>query len=271
MSGWKPEDIAWDRFDPGLVDPEVVKLIKAAALVEYNARDYATYLENVLAAHPDLKALAWDWAQSEVQHGETLARWARLADPSFDFGAAVARFTTGFRVPLDRTVSVRGSVTGEFLARCVVETGTSTYYTALLGRVQEPVLRQLLGHIAADELRHYKTFHDLARLYQQREKVGFLERLRVVWGRVVESEDEELAYAYYAANGAGEAWDHKRFAHAFMQRAYPLYPRELVQRIVGMLFKILGLAPHGWLSRMLARIAHRFMRWRAERLAREAS
>jgi hypothetical protein len=43
-------------------------------------------------------------------------------------------------------------------ARCVVETGTATYYRALEQASDEPVLRDLTRRIANDEVRHYKHF-----------------------------------------------------------------------------------------------------------------
>ena len=33
MKHWTMEQVAWDRFDPGKVDPEVVPLVKAAAMI----------------------------------------------------------------------------------------------------------------------------------------------------------------------------------------------------------------------------------------------
>jgi len=54
---------------------------------------------------------------------------------------------------------VRGSRSGELIARCVVETGTSSYYTAIADATDEPLLKTYAGHIASDELRHYKLFY----------------------------------------------------------------------------------------------------------------
>ena len=34
---WKIADLPWAQFDPALVDAEILKIVKAAALVEYNA------------------------------------------------------------------------------------------------------------------------------------------------------------------------------------------------------------------------------------------
>ncbi len=41
MKHWRIEDVPWDNFDLGRVDPAIVPLIKAAAMVERNGTDYA--------------------------------------------------------------------------------------------------------------------------------------------------------------------------------------------------------------------------------------
>ncbi len=269
MSNWTPGDIAWDRFEPSLVDPDILKLVKAASMVEYNAREYAAYLSKVFAGDAAFQALALEWAESEVQHGQTLGRWAKLADRDFDHEASFKRFKDGFHVPVDAERSVRGSLTGELLARCVVETGTSSHYTAIREATREPVLRDLLARIAADELRHYKAFYELSKRYLEKERIGLAGRIRVVAGRVAESQDDELAYAYYAANGAEGPFDRKRYNRAYARRAYPLYQPYLVERICAMLFKIVGLRPHGRLNGFVARRLHGFMQSQARRLAKQ--
>ena len=40
MAGWTLEDIPWDEFDRARVDLDIVPIVKAASLVEYNAEDY---------------------------------------------------------------------------------------------------------------------------------------------------------------------------------------------------------------------------------------
>ncbi len=267
MSNWTPADIPWHRFEPSLVDPDIVKLVKAASMVEFNAREYATYLGKVFSGDPAFQALALEWAESEVQHGQTLGRWAKLADQDFDHERSFKRFKDGFHVPVDVERSVRGSLSGELLARCVVETGTSSHYTAIREATSEPVLRELLTRIAADEWRHYRAFYELSKTYLAKERIGLAGRLRVVAGRVAESQDDELAYAYYAANGAEGPFDRKRYNRAYARRAYPLYQPHLVERICAMLFKIVGLRPHSSLNRFIATRLYRFMKGRARRLA----
>ncbi|TLM93654.1 MAG: ferritin-like domain-containing protein, partial [Actinobacteria bacterium] len=131
MKHWNLEDIAWDRFDPSLVDPDIIPLVKAAAMVERNGDDYALYLHGVFADDPDFHAASEHWATEEVQHGDALGRWASLADPSFDYMSAFARYRAGYKIDVKADASIRGSRSGELVARCIVETGTSSYYTAL--------------------------------------------------------------------------------------------------------------------------------------------
>jgi rubrerythrin len=267
MSIWAPEDISWNRFDRTRVDTELVKLIKAASIVEHNAVHYARYLRTVFRGDDAMQQLAWEWAQSEVQHGQVLSRWATLADPDFDFGDRFRRFVAGYYIPTAVTRSIRGSLTGELLARCVVEIGTSSYYTAIGRATNEPVLKELCGRIAADELRHYKTFYELSRRYLKIENIGIMERLRVVVERVIESEDDELAYAYHSANESRAKFNRLQSNRAYSSRAYKLYSLDLVERVAAMLLKVVGLRPHGWLSSVIARVGHSFMQRRVRRCA----
>jgi hypothetical protein len=271
VASWTLDDIDWQRFDPGKVDPELLAIVKAASLVEQNGADYAHYLCNVFAADPAFQIVARAWGEEERQHGLALGRWASLADPSFDHPAACARFTAGFRVALDATRSVRGSAAGELVARCIVETGTSSYYAALAEAAAEPVLRQVCRRIAADEIRHYKLFHTHLERYLAVERLGTWGRLRVAFSRIAESEDDELAFAYHAANAPTEPYDRRRSVIAYSRRAYPLYRRHHVEHGIALLFKAVGLKRNGWLNRLATSLAWWVLRRRVARMARAAA
>src|SRR5947207_7759763 len=230
MSGWTLDDIPWDRFERDKLDPELVRIVKAASLVEHNGGAYAHHLCLIFADDPEFQQTARRWGEEEVQHGRALARWAALADPGFDFDAAFARFQVGFKADFDSDRSRRGSRSGEMVARCIVEIGTSSYYTALRDAATEPVLKEICRHIAADELRHYRLFYKNLDRYLAKERIGRLARLRVALGRVAESEDDELAYAYYAANEPERAYDRRHYTRAYARRAYALYRPHPVER-----------------------------------------
>ncbi|MBS0517676.1 MAG: ferritin-like domain-containing protein [Proteobacteria bacterium] len=272
MGNWTLDSIAWDRFDASKVDLEILRNIKAAAMVERNGGDYRIYLNRVFADDPVVVQDVDRWADEEVQHGMALGRWAQLADPGWDFDAAFERFRKGYQIVLDVTTSVRGSQAGEMLARCIVETGTSSYYSALKDATAEPVLKQICAKIAADEFRHYKLFYDHLRRCLERDQLGKFARLRIGWGRLAESEDDELAYAYFAANAPeGAVYDRKRAMEAYARRAYPLYRPTHVQRAIAMVLKAVGLQPQGRLNTLLTRLGLWFLRRRSTRLAAEGA
>lgn len=275
MKHWRIEQVAWDQVDPSKIDPDIVPLVKAAAMVERNGGDYARYLQSVFHDDPAFCQAAARWAEEEIQHGEALGRWASLADPGWDFAEAFNRYRAGYQVNTQASASIRGSRTGELVARCIVETGTSSFYTALAETTEEPVLRQVCRLIAADEFRHFKLFYDHMRRYLERENLSFMQRLRIAAGRVGESEDDELAFAFHCSSEAiGQDYEHERCLALYMGRAMGVYRFRHIERGTGMIFKAIGLDPRGRLSDLAARAGWRLLCWRRDRfrqaLRREA-
>ena len=268
--GWKLEDVSWDVFQPDAVDPVMLAAIKAAALVEYNAPDYVTYLKRVFCdAGPAILAEIERWGGEESQHGRALGRWAETADPSFKLEEAFARFRKGYTpahfADLEAEGSVRGSRRGEMVARCVVESGTSSYYSAIRDATDEPVLKEIAGRIAADEYRHYKLFYDILHM-QDEPELPFWRKLWLAVGRVRESDDDELAYAYYCANirpeeEAAKPYDRAHYSRLAARTGMTIYRRRHIQKLVQMVAKVIGANPHGalahWGGALLWRVMQR--------------
>jgi rubrerythrin len=264
--GWSLQDVPWDRFDRSRIDPNILQLVKAASLVEYNSEDYAQYLCNIFPDDPEFSSAARAWALEEVRHGEALGRWAKMADPSFDLAAAAARFRSGYRIAVEATNSVRGSRAGELVARCIVETGTSSYYSALAAATDEPVLKEICHRIAGDEFRHYKLFHQTAKRYLKIDRIGRLRRIAIALGRIGETEDDELAFAFHAANAAaGSQYRRQTAAARFIELAYPLYREADIARAVGMTLKAVGLRAGGVLHYLATGLAGMGLRLRVRR------
>ena len=267
---WTLDDIKWGDFDRSKVNPDLLRAVKAAAMVEFNAPDYVTYLKNVFSDRPDIKKMVEQWGEEEVQHGQALGRWAELADPDFSFDAAMERFRKGYGINTDVVASIRGSRAGELIARCVVESGTSSFYTAIKEATDEPVLKQIATNIAADEFRHYKLFYDTFKDMDEAVP-SLLARARIAISRINEADDDELSYAYYAANYSpedGVPYDRKTFAAAYEKRALGLYRRQHLDRLISMVGKAVGFEPHGRLMRMLKPVVWMFWQRRLDRLAK---
>lgn len=257
--GWTLDDVHWFLFDPSKVEPTMLSAIKAAALVEYNAPDYVAYLKRVFRNEAP-EALEWieRWGQEESQHGRALGRWAEMADSTFKLEESFARFRKGYTPPHfgedSDQGSVRGSRRGEMIARCVVESGTSSYYSAIRDATDEPLLREIAGRIAADEYRHYKLFYDT--LHAQAEPdISFWKKLRIAAGRVRESDDDELAYAYYCANvkpeeEAEKPYRRRKYSKLSAAASMTVYHRRHIQKLVQMVVKVIGANPHGMMANM---------------------
>jgi len=264
-SGWTLDDIDWSRFDASKVDPDLLSTVKAAALVEFNAADYVAYLTRVYSAgRPEAIADIERWGTEEVQHGRALGRWAEMADPEFKLDAAFARFRAGYRPEhFDAGErSVRGSRRGEMIARCVVESGTSSFYSAIRDATDEPVLKEIAAYIAADEFRHYKLFYDILTTETEAE-LPLWRKIYVAVARMNESDDDELSYAYYCGNVPADKieeipYSRKEFARAYREKTVALYRRHHVDRMVRMVAKPAGLNPTGRISSIAGAALWRF-------------
>lgn len=265
MSHWTAQDIPWEAFQQKAVTPELLSVIKAAALVEGNAADYVRYLENVFTNDPSFIAAAQIWGVEERQHGDVLGRWCQLADPTFDYAQALKRFRDHYTLPLDRSDSVRGSRAGELTARCIVECGTSSFYSAIRDATSEPVLKTIAGKIAGDEFRHYRLFELHLRRYLDQRHLNRWHRLHIALGRILEVSDDELALAYWCGNNIASPYSRQTYSRIYETRAWNLYQFGHIQRGIGMALKACGLSAQGWLSQTLAKWGYRYMRQRIAR------
>lgn len=269
---WTLDKIDWDAFDPSKVDKETMEAVKAASLVEANAPDYVSYLCSVFQDSEEIQEDIRQWGREESQHGQALAKWAKLADPEFDFETAFQRFRVIQGIDTGAIESVRGSRAGEMIARCVVESGTSSFYTAIKDATEEPCLRQLATYIAADEFAHYRLFYESFKKYEG-ELPSVLRRIMIAVGRVNEADDDELSGAFYCANypeSSDVPYDRKKFADAYQKRAFMLYRRQHTDRLISMVAKAGGLKPQGKLVRMACAAAWRFFAFRQRQLLRSA-
>lgn len=272
MAHWSLDDIPWGRFDAASVDADLLAVVKTAALVEANASDYVVYLRNVFQGDTAFLAAAEQWGAEERQHGEALGRWAELADPSFSFEQALQDFRAGYSLDLETTASVRGSRAGELIARQVVEAGTSSFYSAIRDATDEPVLKAIAGRIASDEFFHYQLFAKHFRRYQAQARLSAWARLKIALGRMQEAEDDELGYAFFAAN----VLQHDReadfkamnYGRAYQRRALQLYRRPHIENAVRMVLRAADLKPSGWVYALASKLLWQIISAKSARMAR---
>ena len=124
--------------------------------------------------------------------------------------------------------------------------GLYRHYTAIADASDEPLLKEICRRIATDEWRHYAMFYKAMKRYLEAEPTNRFRRLSIALRRAVESEDDELAYAFFAANAPVDAgYDRKEAARVYFTRAIGLYKPRHVERAMAMVFKAVGFEPRG--------------------------
>ncbi|MDF1485940.1 ferritin-like domain-containing protein [Ramlibacter sp. H39-3-26] len=194
---WKVEDLDFSRIALSEVraDENLFYLASCASFVESGSDLYTRNLVNYFQGDEEVSAwLSGHWEPEELQHGRALRAYVAHVWPEFDWESAyrsfLAEYATYCRV--DLLAPTRAL---EMAARCVVETGTATYYGALARSTAEPVMRDLARRIAADEANHYRHFYGFFQRYRTQERPGRARVLATLGRRTLElkSEDADCA------------------------------------------------------------------------------
>jgi hypothetical protein len=224
---WSLADIDLSRIEQNVARDDwfFYYLVAAASFIE-TAADL--YTSNLVLHFPDPMAREWlakRWQPEELQHGRALRAYTEAAWPGLDWGKGYAAFF-GEYSRLCTMEQLEGSRALEMAARCVVETGTATFYTALHDCAPEPVLKQLTSLIRRDEVRHYNHFRTFYLAYQSEERVGRLSVLRALHKRFTEAERED------ALIGFKHAWRMLHPGEIFRAEYFAAFMREVRERLL---------------------------------------
>ncbi|MHA6205050.1 ferritin-like domain-containing protein [Dyella soli] len=261
---WTLDSIDFSRIDIRRVrhDEDLFFLLCSASFVESGSDLYTQNLVDHFAGDQELQTwLSQHWEHEELQHGRALAAYVKAVWPEFDWERGFASFWAeyGAVCTAEQLEPSRGL---ELAARCVVETGTACLYRALNDITDEPVLKQLTGHIKSDEVRHYKHFYQHFRLYREREGFGRYKVFRAILRRVneIKSEDGDIALRHVFNQCYPQLRGNEQEFRRVTGRAQGLLRRNIPAAMtVKMLLKPLDL-PGRWqdaLEKPLAKLAER--------------
>ncbi len=199
-ASWTMEDIPYAALAHERVrdDRRLFYLVTSASFIEITSDLYTQNLVEYFSHDREIAEwLERVWQKEEVQHGAALRRYVETAWPDFDWDAAYRDFLAAY-APLCTVDQLAATRALEMAARCVVETGTATFYRMLSERSREPVLKQLAARISADEVRHYKHFYRWFLRYQAIERPSRAAVLRALWSRAADIEAEDAFCAFKA-------------------------------------------------------------------------
>jgi len=223
---WHLEDIDLSRIDVqrARADEDLLLLLCAASFVESGSDLYSRNLVEFFQGEEPISAwLRDEWETEELQHGRALKAYLGVVWPEFDWDAAFAGFFDEYSKTCSQEQFEPTRVL-ELVARCVIETGTSTLYRTISEYADEEVLAEITNHIYTDEVHHYKNFFGYFRKYNQGEQLGRLAVFRALMRRVLEvrSEDEEIAMRHVLAALYPERSQDQAFCAERIKRASAL-------------------------------------------------
>jgi hypothetical protein len=246
-ASWSIDELPYHTLDRESVKDNALLLyaVAIAAFVEITSDVYTRNLADFF--HDDAEVVDWllhAWEREELQHGGALKRYVETAWPDFGWDDAYQRFLGEFLrfCSVDQLAPTRAL---EMAARCVIETGTATFYRALSEMSQEPVLRQIAAAISFDEVRHYKHFYRFFLRYRERERPSRAAVAGTLWSRSREIDAKDAFYAFkhvYLARNPRATFRPEDYA-TFRAQLRPLAVRHFPHRMAsGMLLKPLRLS-----------------------------
>ena len=244
---WSLDDIAYHEIPVDQIRPNrhLFYLVTSASFVEATSDLYTENLAAFFADDPEvLRWLREEWEPEELQHGAALRRYVETVWPEFDWAAAYQKYFDEYS-PQTGVVKFAATQSLELAGRCVVETGTASFYRMLEDSEPEPVLRQIAHNISLDEVRHYKYFYHYFNKYSEIEKPGTRKLISILWSRATQINAHDAYYAfkhtYLGANGPDAVFhqsDYGAFREGVRELAKHHFPREMA---IKMLLKPLGL------------------------------
>jgi rubrerythrin len=196
---WNLDAIPWNSIDFELMRQrdDLFYLITAASFVEIAAELYADNLATYFC--DDQEIVDWlqtSWKKEEVRHGQTLRKYVETVWPEFNWETAYADFYNEYSKKC--VISPYGSSRAlEMVARCVVETGTATFYEALAALTSEPVLQGITLNIRAEEINHYKNFYYFFNKLASGHPVSRLRILLTILSRLIEARNDDSECALW--------------------------------------------------------------------------
>lgn len=212
-NAWTIDDINYDAIDVAAVrnDEMIFMLLASASFVEILSQTYAGNLVEMFSDDPVVTEwLSQHWGQEETQHGVALKRYVNTVWPEFDWERGHKQFCADYGVHCT-TEELERHRALELMARCVVETGTSTFYRAVRDYTKEPVLRDLIDRIRRDEVYHYNFFRRHFASFNSAENHSLIKIIGTIVRRLlnVRGQDAYIAFKHvYVIRNPGVPFAH---------------------------------------------------------------
>jgi hypothetical protein len=199
-ASWSVDDIPYHALVHSEIrdDRRLFNIVASASFIEITSDLYTRNLIEFFQG--DDEVVEWltnGWEKEELQHGAALKRYVQTAWPEFDWETGYRCFM-GEYARICTVEALAGTRALEMASRCVVETGTATFYRMLAELSPEPVLKRIASEISADEVRHYKHFYRYFLRYRDLEQPS---RVAILQALLKRAREVETLDAYCSFKG----------------------------------------------------------------------
>jgi rubrerythrin len=192
-----------NEIDLSLIEKDLIAkdyfiftILACASFIEISADTYSSKFVKTFSWERDIAHwLENDWKIEEEQHGHILRAYIERVWPGFEWEKAYSDFITQYQ-KICASRKLEDSPELEMMSRCVVETSTATFYSAVLKYIREPVLRQVVLEIVRDEVAHYNNFYRILKKYNNPNRLDALTALGVIWRRTLKNRDIRTAFEH---------------------------------------------------------------------------
>ncbi len=222
---WHYEDIDYTSINTQAIQNKkfLFYLITSASFIEITSNVYEKNLATFYADDREtVKWLANVWEPEEIQHGKALRKFVNTIWPEFDWKKSYQCFLDLY-LPHCTIEEFQPTKAKEMLARMVVETGTSTFYKSIENYSKDldtPILAQIAHNISKDEVYHYNMFEKIYQRYNQEERLGRDDIVKVIYDRLKEVDGEDARLAFRAI---WEVHEHTPYKDSY----YEAYKKEV--------------------------------------------
>lgn len=152
---WNMTDIPWDEIDHSKVTPELIESIKTMAFGELTTFSATQSFMAMFSDEVDFTQWLAVWLYEETKHPHALVKWLHLVGCDVD-----SKFLMQGREITPMTPSRVEMLTFNIISEIVA----GNMYVRFGEILEEPVLRQIVLHLAKDEMRHSVGFENYTRI-----------------------------------------------------------------------------------------------------------
>ena len=240
---WDLDSVPWERIELSLIKQrtDLFYILTAASFVEITADLYAGNLAIYFSDYPEIvEWLSKVWEKEEVRHGQTLRKYVNTVWPEFDWEKSYASFYSDYSQTCEIS-SYEKNHALEMVARCVIETGTASFYETLSLQSSEMVLQGITSTIRTEEIKHYKNFYYFFKKLNDDRAIKRMSILFTIIHRLIEvrKDDTECAlwHVYCQANPQSSRTNKVEFKKMYKKLVTTLKTHYPIEMAIKMLIK----------------------------------